>query len=300
MGFTTLQYCLKECYAGLTRNRLMTFGAVATVMVSLSLFGVFLLFLLNVNHLAHTAGSRLEMYVYLNGQFSDTDATIIETQMIEIPGVRQVRYVPAVEAFSRLKKDLKNKVSLEDLDDVLQNNPLPDSFVVKLKDTALSKQVVKKISKLPHVEDVVYSTDVAGKLTRLSAVVKVFGAVFLLFLGCGTLVLIMNAVRLTLYARRAEIHIMQLVGATHWYIRWPYLLEGLFHGVLGGAFAVLFLWAAYGQFAFHFQKLLPFVSLLSGKIIFYKVMLLLLLSGSALGVFASLISLRRFLVEPAP
>ena len=92
---------------------------------------------------------------------------------------------------------------------------------------------------------------------------------------------------------------MQLVGATHWFIRCPYILEGFFHGFLGALLALILLWVSYGQVVLYVQKQLPFIPFLSVRMVLFQLTLILIITGSFLGVFASLMSLRRFLMDTA-
>ncbi|MGE5623761.1 MAG: permease-like cell division protein FtsX, partial [Methanocella sp.] len=182
-----------------------------------------------------------------------------------------------------------------ELFEIVNDNPLPDSFDVEVKNPAQVSQVAAAIEKLPGVEKVNYGKSYVDRLVAFTRTIWLVTAVGAILMAAGTLFIITNAIRLTVYARRREIEIMKLVGATDWFIRLPFIFEGLLVGLGGGAIATLAVdqtyWAIYTKAA----EFLPFIPLVGREIAVPHISLVLMLSGIGVGVIGSLISIKRYL-----
>lgn len=221
------------------------------------------------------------------------DVKRLEEQIRALEGVTSVRFVSKQEALERMRQSFGERASiLEAVDDI---NPLPDSFEVQVARPEQVAAVAEAIAAMPGVEKVDYKRDTVERLFRLTSVLRGLGLVVAVLLVLGSAVVISNAIRLTVFARRREVAIMKLVGATDWFIRLPFLLEGLALGLGGavlawGALALAYWWAA-GVAA----RTLPFLVLVRTEEVVRFTWLPLLALGALVGSLGSGISLRRFL-----
>lgn len=183
------------------------------------------------------------------------------------------------------------------LDGMEKENPFPDSFVVKTKQPQDTAEVAQAIKKIPSITDVNYGEGTVEKLFVTTRTVRDIGIVFIVGLAFTAMFLIANTIKLTIVARRREIEIMKLVGATNWFIRWPFFVEGLMMGMVGALIPILIL-----GFGYHYLlslvtngSVIPFFKLLPLFPLGYQVALLLLAIGAFIGIWGSMVSVRRFL-----
>lgn len=235
-----IEFLFGEAFVALRRNGLMTFAAISTVAVSLFLLGGLGYVYWRVAQYAQTIPGKFEMRVFLKDDATQADVQKTAQQLREIPGISGVNWIPKDKAWEAKKKQ---DPSLMDT----YENPYPEAFKVRVQDLAESDRIADQIRALPTVTrdgGVVYLKEEQDFVDNALRLVRWLGAVFggLLFLTGG--VLIYNAIRLTLVARRVEIRIMQLVGASHFTIRVPFLIEGLVQGALGGLVATFMVLAS--------------------------------------------------------
>jgi cell division transport system permease protein len=247
-------YALREAFSAFRRTPVLT--GLSSAMVGLALFAVGLFALASYNlHLALSAiEERVQIVVYLRDDARQSEIDLAEKELGELPQVAQVHYVSKREALDNAKKELPDFADLFSTSEV---NPLPQSLEVELKSGSRTRPVVesiaRKASSYSFVEDVQYGREWVDKLFMLRRI----GAVTTVVLGAGfflvAAVIIGTALRIAIFARREEIHVMRLVGAKNGFIRRPFLLEGAMAGLLGGLLAWLLTYATYrGAYAFLF------------------------------------------------
>lgn len=234
-----MPYAVREAIAAFRRAPLLVLLSVVAIGFSLFVVGLFALTAHNVRRALDAVEERVEVVVYLRDGTDDAQVRLAEEEVRAMPEVLTVRYVSKFEAMATAMRELEEfREALNELD----GNPLPASLEIRLRPgqrtPAVVEAVAKRISVYPFVEDVRYGRDWLEKivfLRRIAAGVAVaLGASFALVAG----VIIAAAIRIAVFARREEISIMRLVGATDAFIRRPFLLEGLLTGLLGGACAV--------------------------------------------------------------
>jgi cell division transport system permease protein len=208
-----------------------------------------------------------------------------------LPEVKSLEYISKEEALHRLQQKLKMDISLTDL----PNNPLPNTFEIQLNNANKISRLAEAIKKMDYVEKVKYGEKIANKVLALNRAVHWVGSLVIIALLICTVFIISNTIRLTVYARRREIKIMQLVGAAFWFIRWPFIMEGMLQGVMGALPALLLVAGLYGLFVPQVQNNLPFIPLLSLTLIFNKMTTVALITGVAVGGIGSLISVNKYL-----
>ena len=293
MKIRTTEYFVSEVAHSLKRNNWMSLASIGTVAVSLFIFGMFLMLVMNMNKMAENLESQVQINVYLKDSFSRNDARGLEADLKAMQGVEKVTFVPKETAIERFKERLGDqKTLLEALDDT---NPLPDSFEITLSKPEMVKTAAVAIEKFEGVEVAKYGQDVMEHLFDMTRLIRLFGLALMLVLALATLFIISNTIRLTVFARRKEIAIMKYVGATDWFIRWPFILEGMVLGLLGSIVAALILRGTYSAITVKIYDTLAFFPLIPEQPFLNYVTLMVVLGGMAIGAIGSAVSLKRFL-----
>lgn len=293
MKLRTSEYFIREVLISLRRNNWMSFASVGTVAVSLFVLGVFMLLVLNMNRLASTLESQVQISVYFQDDIKDSVRDKVEEDILEMQGIESVRYVSKDEAMERLKERLGDQKYL--LDALEEKNPLPDSLEVTVKMPEMVETAANSIVKMDGVEEAKYGQDVVEHLFDITRLMRIFGLALMVLLAGATLFIISNTIRLTVFARRKEIAIMKYVGATDWFIRWPFLLEGMVLGFIGGIIAALALRSFYAAMAAKIYSTLTFFPLMPQYPFMNYVSVAIIVSGMIIGTIGSTISLKRFL-----
>jgi cell division transport system permease protein len=288
-----MEYFIREAITSLRRNGLMSFASVSTVALSLLILGMFLVMVLNLNNMASTLESQVQISVYLQDGLSEHEMREVGTRITKLPGVVQVNFIDKEEAMKRFKERLGEQQSL--LNALGEANPLPNAFEVKVDRTDRVKPVAQAITQLKGVENAKFGQEVVEQLFALTKMVRIFGLVIILFLALAALFIISNTIRITVFARRKEIGIMKYVGATNWFIRWPFLLEGMMLGFGGALIAVLCLNETYGVLIHQVYESLAFLPLIPQYPFITNISVVLLVTGTVIGALGSTISLRRFM-----
>jgi cell division transport system permease protein len=278
---------MKEASSGLTRNGLMSLAAVITISLSLIILGCFYIVVTNFNHFAQMAKGVLELRVYLK---DGVDPNPIQAQIIELEGVKSVRYVSRADGAKWLEQSLGVKELF-----ITSDNPLPDMINIKLKDDANVKKLVAQVGLITGVDEVEYGKTFVEAMLIVVRIVWVLGFSLVIVIGIVVLYIITNTIRLTVFARRKEIEIMKLVGATDWFIRWPFMLEGIILGLSGAILSAVLLSKGYHFLFQYIHQLAPFIPLLSERVINQKLFLLISLVGLAFGAIGSTMSIKKFL-----
>lgn len=293
MKLKTGEYFIQEVFHSLRRNNWMTFASIGTVAVSLFVLGVFLILVLNMNRLAGMLESQVQISVYLEDHLTDREKRQIGYDIESLQGIDSVTYVDRETAKERLKERLGDQKYL--LDALSDDNPLPDAFEVTVTTPSVVESAAGAIAAMQGVEEAKYGQDVVEHLFDITRLMRIFGFVLMGLLGGATLFIISNTIRLTVFARRKEIAIMKYVGATDWFIRWPFLLEGIVLGCIGGLIAAVALRSFYAAMAAKIYSTLAFFPLMPQYPFMNYVTAAILLAGIVIGAIGSVISLKRFL-----
>ena len=293
MKLQTSEYFIQEVFRSLRRNNWMSFASIGTVAVSLFVLGVFLLLVLNMNRMASALESQVQISVYLEDGLTADDRKDIASDIEALQGIESIRYISKDEAKQRLEERLGDQKYL--LDALGDKNPLPDSFEVVVKSPDLVETAAKAIDRMDGVQEAKYGQDVIEHLFAITRLIRIFGLVLMVLLAGATLFIISNTIRLTVFARRKEIAIMKYVGATDWFIRWPFLLEGMVLGFVGGVIAAVALRSFYAAMAAKITDTLTFFPLMPQYPSMNYITVALLLTGMAIGALGSALSLKRFL-----
>ena len=293
MRFSTKQYFIKETYKSIRRNGFMSFASISTVAVSLLVLGMFLMIFLNTNNLAQYLENQVQISVYMQDSATDKELASVKDKLTKMPGVVKVTQVNKQQALERFKKRLGDQEQL--LNSLGKENPFPNSFEVQVDNPDRIKVLTPQIGLLPKVETAKFGQEVVEHLFQLTKILRLGGIVLVVFLAMATLFIISNTIRLTVFARRKEVIIMKYVGATDWFIRWPFLLEGMTLGFFGAVVAFVLINSIYASLLDRIHATLAFLPLLPTSPLLLYVDLFLLAAGTGIGALGSYISLRKFL-----
>ncbi|MEH7108070.1 permease-like cell division protein FtsX [Bacillus sp. JJ1764] len=295
MKIRTIGRHTRESLKSIGRNGWMTFASVSAVTVTLILVGVFFVIMMNLNRVAQTIEDDVQIRVHIDVAANKADQQKLKSEIEAIPKVKSVKFSPKEEELKELVNSMGEEGKAFKLFE--QDNPLNDVFVVKTKNPTDTMKVANKIEKFNYVVKVKYGQGKVEKLFKFIKASRNVGIVLILGLFFTAIFLISNTIKITIIARRREIKIMRLVGATNNFIRWPFFLEGLWLGILGSILPIIFLSIAYYNAYEYIGPRLQgtFVKILPFNPFMYQVSGLLILMGALIGVWGSVMSVRKFL-----
>lgn len=290
---SSFQYALRDAFRSMWRNKFMGLASIATVAISLLVLGFAWLLVINSQFLADKIESELEVNVYLIQGLQEEQVTAIKEELESLGGIAEITYVSKDEGLKNLEEKFGQETDiLKALGGV---NPLPDMFRIKVSEAAQVPAFAGAAANLEGIENVRYGQGMVERLLTLTNWLRTAGLVVIIAVGTAAVFLIATTIRLTVFARRREISIMKFVGATNWYIRWPFFLEGMMIGLIGAIISVSGLHLFYSQLVSNITLTVSFLPVMTDKGILLEIYKNLLLMGTTLGALGSAISLHRFL-----
>ncbi|MPZ92524.1 MAG: FtsX-like permease family protein [Actinobacteria bacterium] len=287
-------YFLSETITNLKRNLLMTVAAISTVAISLLLLGGVQILGLVVNNVTGGLERKVEISAYFRENASAGEIEQLTRDLGKMPTVKDVVFISKEEAFEEYKEIYK------DQPEFWQNIPedsLPQSLRISLVDADFTEEVASSIRGAPGLDEVRYGGQIIDRLLQVNNLLTVITFSMSMILLVAAAALIANTIRLAIYARRDEIGIMKLVGATNWFIRIPFLFEGVFAAFVGAIIASLIMvgaqWAVFKNLGEQISFLGPVFSFSTGEIV--TVVGILFAVGCGIGLVGSGLALRRFL-----
>jgi cell division transport system permease protein len=289
VNFSSVEFLIQEAFTGMRRNGLMAYASISTIALSLGVLGAFVLVALGANNFAASQISKFQIAVHMQDDATRAQTDVLAKSIGKMPYVASVKVRSREEEWAKFKRENPNIESAG-----LQSNPIPFSLDVKVTQASRTTYLANKIRAISTVHKVEDGREVLSRLMAVARVVRgvsMAGAIVLLITA---VFIISNAIKLTLYARRREIRIMKLVGATNWFIRVPLIIEGIVFGA-AGAFAAWVLLRLGGSYVAHTADKLPMMSRFSSDITPAVLASVLVVLGIAIGAAGSFVSIRRFL-----
>ncbi len=290
----SVEYVVKETAGNLWRNRLMSLAAVLTVAVSLSLVGAALLIKQGVSTATSQWQGGVQLLIFFNPNAPASEKHSVEVQLKQMAEVKSFFYVDRAASYKEFKRLMANE---PDLLNAVTQNQIPPSYRVVLKDPAEAPALGKIFAGQPGVKTTEYNFGAIKTMLDLSSIAQAVIIALALVLLLSATVLIFNVIRVGIFARRREVSVMKLVGATNWFIRIPFMLEGLTQGLVGAVVAaagVLGLQSLFNYAINHFGvKLLSGFVITSSDVIFTEIFVLAV--GIVVGAGGSMIAVRRYL-----
>lgn len=282
-------YIIQEALKGFFKNKSMNLITVGIITISIFIFGLFIAGTANLLNVIKLAEDRIEMIVYLNDNLDENGIKLLDEQISTILGVQNTEFVSKEQALENFKKDMSENSPLLS---AFESNPLPASIKVTVsmayKTPEYLKEISNKINLFGGVEDIDYGSEWIDDLDRLIKILFFIDIILGIIITLSSVFVVFNTIRLTVYARKEQIDIMDLVGATETYIELPYIIEGVVHGLFGSVISTLIL---HSLFSF-IQTRIPNVIFLNSSLVFF-----LILFGMILGFTGSFMSVKQCMNE---
>jgi cell division transport system permease protein len=295
MRIGLLVYFLRKALENIWINPFLSLVTLSTIAISMLILGLFSLIYLNVQQSLHQMGGELQITAYLQETISSEQAEVLRSKVADWPEVEGITYISKEQALARFRSQLREYAGILE---GLKENPLPASLELTLMPqygrSGNIKELSTRLGRLPGVADVQYGRKWMAKLRVFVEVMKLVGITVGGLLLIATIFVISNTIKLTFYSRREELEIMRLVGATDFFIKAPFLIEGLLHG-LGGALLAAGGLSLLILFLFSHLDLPLRLAVMAGSLPTGQLVAGFLGLGLLLGVLGSMVSLRRFL-----
>jgi len=294
MKIRGVRYFFSEAFKNIFSNGWMTIASIFTVVASLLVLGVFLTLSINISNMAGNLEDSYQIVVFVDEKVSDDGVKIIGSQLKNTENVADAVLTTREERLLILRDKMGENASK--LDRYKDDNPLRDMYQVTLNDLSKSEQTIDKIEKIDGIAKIQRNEEAIDKLVKAANYIKTFSLWIIVALAIVSIFIISNTIKLTVYTRRKEINIMKFVGATDWFIRWPFIIEGIFIGLIGAGAAIGLILGGYNlligmvdSLGIAFITMKPLNELL-GTIIGSSLGL-----GAVLGGIGSFISVRKHL-----
>jgi cell division transport system permease protein len=300
-----LLFFTQEAFRALRRNGAPSMAAIVTTVVTVILLGVLIPIFQTTQAKSDQVRDSLEFRVAIYDDATTPEIKDLEQKLLAIPHVESVRLITKAEALRELTEDLGKEKSSELLTQ-LHSNPLPANFQVKADDASNLDAARAAVTPpgpngtpqpiSPIVQDVFDRQEDSKKIEQVTSALKIVLTVITLLLVGASLMLVGNTIRLSIYTRRREVEVMRLVGATRWFIRWPFMIEGVVVGFFGGLVAILILWLGKLTIVDPLSDSIGFLAAQNSTTLSFPALVAILFGAAVLvSAVGSGITLRRFL-----
>lgn len=293
----SLGYLTREGFRNLYVNRLMSIASISVLFSCMVMIGAAFMLMVNINMFIGSVEDQNVIMVFVEDEATQEQTKALGESIKAQDNVSKCTFISRELSFEQLKNDMgDSSVLFEGLD----SNPLPDAYEVVLEDQELFDETVESLAKLDNVLHIRENRQLAAKLSGLRNTVSYVSIGIISLLLIVSLFIVSNTIRITMDSRRLEINIMKSVGATRWFIRWPFMVEGMMLGVISGVLALLAVWAIYAAVSRSLVSMLSGLGM-TGVAPFGKYALILLAVflglGLVAGAFGSAVSITRYLRE---
>lgn len=296
MKIRTFTNIIKQGFVGMWRNRTMSIASIGSVGATLTILGMVLILILNINTAANTTQKQFdEIQVYLKDELTDEEIEKIGQAINDCEGVNSVIFQSKEQALEIMKEQWGDQGYLLE---GLEENPLPNSYIIQLQDIEYADLVVNQIKGLESIEEIKYYKDIVEKLMSVANFVRIGGLVLIGILVFISVFIISNTVKITVAARRREIGIMKYVGATNGYIRGPFMVEGVLLGLVGTSISILITFYGYKYLVNALNEklyVLFTVYMIPPQVMVNDIAIIFIAIGVGIGLLGSIISLKKFL-----
>jgi len=294
MTIRAIRYYTKQATKNVFSNGWMSLASIFTVTASLLVFGIFFLLTINLNYIAVQFESDYEIILVVDETYSPEQTEALKEKIESVGFIDSVTFDSKESRLEKLKADMGESASL--LDSYEEDNPLRDWYKITLSDLNQSENVVSQLRQIEGIVKVILNQDTINSLLSTTSYLTKISIAIMIALGIISIFIISNTIKLTVFSRGKEINIMKYVGATDWFIRWPFIIEGIIIGILGSAIALLII-------SFGYNGLTTFLSTMGLNFVTFKPILeiinyiipIFVFVGVFLGGIGSLISVRKHL-----
>lgn len=297
MKFRIIKNIFKQGFEGLWRNRGMGLASVSSILAVLLILGMVLILVLSINNAVIEIKSQFDLVqVFLDDDISPGEMRKLENFLRENDKVESFELETKEDALENIRESFGEDAYI--LDGFEEDNSLPNSFIIKLKELEYTDQLVSEIKDLSGIEGVPYYKDLIDKLINISKYIRIGGFIITIVLVAISIFIISNTIKLTVASRKREINIMKYVGATNGYIRGPFILEGIFFGLIAAGLAILVTNFGYEYFFKAIGNELYYmisVYLIPPEVLIKDISIIFLAIGAGIGAVGSIFSLKRYL-----
>ncbi|MDR1392329.1 MAG: permease-like cell division protein FtsX [Clostridiales bacterium] len=294
MKIKNIAYFISEAFRNIFSNGFMSLTSIFSVMISITIFGMFVVLNSNLDSFTKQIQDFCKIRVYfprdLNEHYVEKAKKNIET----INKVKNIELISKKKALEECKEKIfKGRYNL--IKAFEYDNPLRDCYKVTLTNAKFVEEISKEIENIENVEEVKYEKNFINNILKLIIFLKYSSLVLVIFFGTISILIISNSIKIMLFIRRKEINIMKFIGATNWFIKWPYIIEGAVIGAIGSALACVLIFFGYSYIISHAKFLLEFTKFKTLNEIFSDTFLKLFYFGSGIGIIGSYISIKKYL-----
>ncbi len=295
-AWEVFDYAVTAALVGLWRHRFMTGATVLTTALMLLMLNVFVVLVTHLNVALEALEHRVNVIAYIREDAPPGKVRELQSSLQNRSDVLEVIYVTKDEALARLREHFADRAELLAM---VSDNPLPASLEIRARNPESLENIVSlletKVGPESVLEEVALQEDIVERLLSLTTATRVAGVAMTAGLAVVSLFIVINTIRIAVYSRRQEIEVMKLVGATDWFVRWPFVFEGMLYGLLASLLTLLIVVPAYDPVVENFWALLSFLPVERDPQFVTKLALMTMVVGIALGAAGSYISVRRFL-----
>ncbi|MCH3965874.1 MAG: permease-like cell division protein FtsX [Clostridium sp.] len=295
MRISTIRFFIENSFKSLKRNKTISIASAATVAATLFILGISLLAMLNIQQGILEVQSKVEVKIYLKDNITSGQKSDIENKIKSVDGVVSVDYETKKEAVDKFRSQLgdQNKSLVNGLE---KDNPLPNSYIIKVRTPETVSEVVNNIKGMQGIESIQDGRGIVDKIIKITRTIRWIGTIILVILVGVSLFLIGNTIKLTVYSRRREIGIMKYIGATDWFIRWPFIIEGMIIGLAGAIFSDIILYYLYKVIYMKVSSSFLLMQLVSPQYVYTSILGIFIIAGILIGALGSILSIRKFLI----
>lgn len=288
-----IQYYFSEGFHSIFTHGFMSFAAVCMIVACLLIMGSFTLVAVNLDDMLGDLEAENEFLAYVDESYTEEQAKAIQSQIEDIPNVSQVTFVTRAEAMDDFRAGRENNELLADLPDEV----LRDRFRIHVQDIKQLKATSEQVEKVAGVADVNAAYDIAQGFVLVRNIATGVAVVLVAMLAVVSLFIIANTIKLAFFYRREEIAIMKMCGATNWFVRWPFIFEGMILGLIGALLAFLLQWGIYSLIVTAITEYggLQLIAIVPFKTLALRVLGAFAAAGLAIGAGGSLLAIRKFL-----
>ena len=293
MVVNRITYHIKEGFRSIFTHGLMSFAAVCMIVACLLIMGSFSLIAVNANHMLSDLEAENEFLAYVDESFTEQEARSLQSSIEEVPNVSTVQFVSKAEAMEAFKEKEDNDLVFEDL----PAEVLRDRYRIHVEDISQMGETVKQVEGISGIARTQASLEIADGFVMLRNVASAMAIILVVMLVVISVFIIANTIKLATFTRREEIAIMKMCGATNWFVRWPFIVEGVLLGLAGSIVAFFLQWGVYGLIgrAMEQSGILSIITTVPFKDMASTVLVVFLACGIVIGAGGSAIAIRKFL-----
>jgi len=299
LKYNSFSYLIGEGFRNVFKNKKSTMASLVIMCATMLIFGTFFAIGENIDYVMTQIESSQGFQVFAKKEATEEQVKNLGDQIRAIDGVSTADYVSKEQGMNTMKERFKDKAGVLAGWEDPENNPLTDSYIVKLTDLSLNEDVQAQVSNLENVKTITSSNKTITTLMNLTNAIRIATLILLIILVIISIFIISNTIKLTMHARRKEISIMKYVGATNNFIRGPFIVEGIIIGILSGALSIVVVGGLYkiitDKLMMSEFMLTMNLSLLTFSDMFNLIVIVYTLLGIGIGVIGSTVSMRKYL-----